>query len=194
MPLPQSDCRPADDDLAYFSLRPQIWADELIIADGSTSGPDRAQALRIIDLFYMFWATGDDNLPEEALSPGFIDRTSSSGRSGGREGIALAGEQLRHAPPDLSLGFIKIMLTDRHVTVHLDFTGHFTGTFRRVKGRCQLVHFVITDVIRIEEGRIAELWRVEDSLALYDQMGMLPRTGIADALRVLFSQNLPRTL
>jgi hypothetical protein len=59
----------------------------------------------------------------------------------------------------------------RTTTVHIDFKGHFTGTFGKTKGQGQAIDFVATDLLKVTNGRITDNWHIEDNLTLLTQMG-----------------------
>ncbi len=59
-----------------------------------------------------------------------------------------------------------------YVTVHMSFTGHFTGTFAKAKGKGQPIAFNATDLVRVENGRITDNWHIEDNLTLLQEMGV----------------------
>ena len=65
-----------------------------------------------------------------------------------------------------------IVAVDRVVT-HLCFKGHFTGTWKEVKGQGQPIDFIGTDIYRIANGKIAENWHLEDNLTLLQQVGIV---------------------
>lgn len=64
------------------------------------------------------------------------------------------------------------MAGDR-VSVRLHFRGHFTGQFGTVQGAGQAVDFAAFDLYRVEDGRIAENWHLEDNLTLMQQLGLV---------------------
>ena len=134
---------------------------------------ERAATLQAVSLFYTFWNTGDASLLQQALSPGFTDRTLPDGRPQGPEGPAFASRTFRTAVPDLAVHVEKVVVAGRYVTVHMKFTGHFTGTFGSVKGQGAGVAFIATDLLEIDQGRIINNWHIEDNLTLFKQMGIV---------------------
>lgn len=133
----------------------------------------RVATLQAVSLFYSFWNTGDAALLQQALSPGFTDRTLPEGRPQGPEGPAFASRMFRAAVPDLAVNVEKVVVAGRYVTVHMKFTGHFTGTFGAVKGHGASVAFIATDLLEVDQGRIINNWHIEDNLTLFKQMGLV---------------------
>ena len=55
---------------------------------------------------------------------------------------------------------------------HIEFHGHFTGTFGKTAGAGQVIDFIATDLIEIAVGRATDNWHIEDNLTLLTQMGV----------------------
>ena len=151
-----------------------VRINDLIVA---TSVPDaqRDATLKAVRAFYEFWNSGDEAFLKEAIAPTFTDRTLPPGRPQGPEGPAFASRQFRAAVPDLTVTVEKMILAGDYVTVHMRFTGHFTGTFGRVQGNGQAIAFIATDLLKIENGRITDNWHIEDNLTLLRAWPRSPR-------------------
>jgi len=140
----------------------------------ATTIPDaqREATIKAARAFYDFWNSGDESLLKQALAPTFTDRTLPPGRPQGPDGPASASRRFRAAVPDLNVTIEKMIVGGDYVTVHMTFTGHFTGMFGRKRGNGQSIHFIATDLIKIENGRITDNWHIEDNLTLLQQMGV----------------------
>lgn len=158
---------------------PAAAAEEATIKDlivtGATSPTERAGVERAVRAFYAFWNTGDEALLREALAPGFTDHTLPPGRPQGPEGPAFASRSFRRTVPDLHVTIEKMVIAGEYVTVHMHFTGHFTGEFGTTRGGGQPIDFIATDLVRVTAGRISDNWHIEDNLTLLWQMGLMPR-------------------
>jgi predicted ester cyclase len=148
-----------------------VKIDDLVIA---TPSPDaeRGVTMKAVRAFYDFWNTGDEGLLKEAIAPNFTDHTLPPGRPQGPEGPAFASRRFRAAVPDLKVTVKKMILAGDYVTVHMNFTGHFTGKFGQTQGKGQPVPFTATDLVKIENGRITDNWHIEDNLTLLQEMGV----------------------
>jgi predicted ester cyclase len=122
--------------------------------------------------FYDFWNTGDTAYLNEALAASFTDRTLPPGRPQGPEGPAYASRQFRAAVPDLKVDVEKMVVSGEYVTVHMVFTGHFSGRFGSTQGTGQPIRFIATDLLRIRGGHVTDNWHLEDNLTLFQQMGV----------------------
>jgi predicted ester cyclase len=65
-----------------------------------------------------------------------------------------------------------VVVANDYVTVHMNFKGHFTGTFGKTKGQGQSIDFIATDLLKVTNGRITDNWHIEDNLTLLTQMGV----------------------
>ncbi|MGA1856029.1 ester cyclase [Azospirillum sp. 11R-A] len=126
--------------------------------------------------FYEFWNSGDTAYLKQAVSDRFTDRTLPAGRPQGPEGPAFASRGFRTAVPDLGVMVEKMIVAGDYVTVHMTFTGHFSGKFGDTAGKGQAIRFIATDLLKVEDGRITDNWHIEDNLTLFQQME-LARTG-----------------
>ncbi|PWC35938.1 ester cyclase [Azospirillum sp. TSO35-2] len=122
--------------------------------------------------FYDFWNTGDPAFLKRAIADRFTDRTLPSGRPQGPEGPAVASRNFRAAVPDLAVTVEKMIVAGDLVTVHMVFTGHFSGRFGQTTGQGQAIRFLATDLLKVENGRITDNWHIEDNLTLLQQMGI----------------------
>jgi predicted ester cyclase len=162
--------------LILAMLSPALAADgikinDLVIADRIPAA-QREATVKAVRAFYDFWNTGDETLLKQAIAENFTDRTLPPGRPQGPEGPVFASRQFRAAVPDLKVTVEKMIVADNYVTVHMSFTGHFTGTFGRTQGKGQPIDFIATDLVKVANGRITDNWHIEDNLTLLQQMGV----------------------
>ena len=114
--------------------------------------------------------TSDSNTT--AIAPSFTDHTLPPGRPQGPQGPSFASKNFRAAVPDLSVEVRKMVVADYYVTVHMEFKGHFTGSFGHSKGQGQAIDFIATDLLKVVDGRITDNWHIEDNLTLLSQIGV----------------------
>lgn len=119
-----------------------------------------------------FWNTGDPAYASAALAPSFKDPTLPTGRAQGIAGPLQASQAFRTAVPDLTAEISDMVVAGDRVAVHLRLKGHFTGLFRDVAGKGQVIDFQAFDLYRIQGGQIVENWHLEDNLGLMQQMGI----------------------
>ena len=70
-----------------------------------------------------------------------------------------------------------MMLIGDRVVGRLHFTGHFSGKFGSgsdaKQGDGRAIDFIAVDIYRIEGGRIADNWHLEDNLTFLKQIGVV---------------------
>jgi predicted ester cyclase len=148
-----------------------VRIDDLVVASPA-SDQQGAIDMKAVRAFDDFWNTGDETLLKQAVGANFTDHTLPPGRPQGPEGPAFASRQFRGAVPDLGVEVEKMIVAGNYVTVHMKFTGHFTGKLGRTEGQGQEISFIATDLVKVEDGRIADNWHIEDNLTLLKQMGV----------------------
>jgi predicted ester cyclase len=162
--------------LTLLLSTPALAADSVRINDLVVAAPipdaQREATMKAVRAFYDFWNTGDEALLKEAIAPSFTDHTLPPGRPQGPQGPAFASRQFRAAVPDLEVTVEKMIVAGDYVTVHMSFTGHFTGRFGQTQGKGQPIPFIATDLVKIENGRITDNWHIEDNLTLLQEMGV----------------------
>jgi predicted ester cyclase len=163
--------------LTFFLCLPALAADGVTINDlviaSQIPEAQREATVKAVRAFYAFWNTGDEALLKEAIAPNFTDHTLPPGRPQGPEGPAFASNQFRAAVPDLKVTVEKMIVAGDYVTVHMKFTGHFTGESGQTPGNGQPIAFIATDLVKVENGRIADNWHIEDNLTLLQEMGIV---------------------
>lgn len=157
--------------LANPAFADDVKIDEVIVAS-QIPAAQRDATLQAAKRFYRFWNSGDRTTLDAAIAPGFIDRTLPPGRPQGPQGPAFASEHFRAAVPDLRVHVRKLIVAGDYVTVHMEFTGHFTGTFGATKGNGQSIDFIATDLLKVSDGRVTDNWHIEDNLTLLTKMGV----------------------
>jgi predicted ester cyclase len=148
-----------------------VKINDLVVAS-SISDAQREATMKAVRAFYDFWNTGDEALLKQAVAPDFTDHTLPPGRPQGPQGPAFAARRFRAAVPDLKVTVEKMIIAGDYVTVHMNFTGHFTGRFGQTQGKGQSVPFIATDLVKIENGRVTDNWHIEDNLTLLQEMGV----------------------
>lgn len=144
---------------------------EVVLEKGETI-ESKSQEILAARHYAAFWGTGDKSHIDEALDQNFVDRTLPDGRQQGLQGPLDASVVFRSAIPDLKVEIEKMIVATDHVVLHLNFEGHFTGTFKGIEGNGQKINFIATDIYKIKNGKITDNWHIEDNLTLFQQMGI----------------------
>jgi predicted ester cyclase len=149
----------------------EVRIDDPVIGKTVSTAQNEA-TMKATKAFYRFWNTGDETVLKAAIAPTFTDHTLPPGRPQGPEGPSFASKNFRTAVPDLGVEVKKLIVAGDYVTVHMEFKGHFTGTFGTTKGQGQAIDFIATDLLKVTDGRITDNWHIEDNLTLLSQMGV----------------------
>lgn len=83
-------------------------------------------------------------------------------------------EQIRTAIPDL-IFTVKVgpIIAGGHIVGHWNAVGHYAGLFPGAAAEVGTkVSFNGTDILRIEDSKVAEYWLVSDNLSLTTQLGI----------------------
>jgi len=161
--------------LAAPARADEVKIDDLVVAT-TVPAAERDATVTAAKGFYQFWNSGDEAVLRAAISDNFVDHTLPAGRPQGPQGPAFASRNFRAAVPDLSVEVVKMIVAGDYVTVHMQFRGHFTGSFGTTKGSGQAIDFIATDLIKITGGRVTDNWHIEDNLTLLSKMGVAKLT------------------
>jgi steroid delta-isomerase-like uncharacterized protein len=118
---------------------------------------------------------GNESAAEELLAADFVDRTPFPGVSPDRDGVKRLFIALRLAFPDLHAKIHDQLAEKDKVATRKTFRGTHRGEFLGISPSGRSVSFDVIDVVRIEDGRIAEHWNVLDLMGLLQQIGPQPR-------------------
>jgi len=130
------------------------------------------------------WGQGRLDLLPELYADDVVDHSPLSGQAGGREGLRVGVEAFRAAFPDLAMELHGTLADGDTGVDWWTLTGTHRGPLGALAATGRSVRFSGSDVVRVRDGRIAELWHVEDMLALALQLAA-PGTAPADAVRAL---------
>jgi predicted ester cyclase len=120
-----------------------------------------------------FWNTGQARYAEAALARNFVDRTLPPGRLQGFKGVLEASKNFRAAIPDLRAEIEELLVVNDRAVVRYIFMGHFTGSFKDLKGDGREISFRTLDIYRVQNGQISDDWHLEDNLSLMEQLGVV---------------------
>lgn len=114
---------------------------------------------------------GNESAAEELLAADFVDHSPFPGVSPDREGVKRLFAALRQAFPDLRAKIHDQLAEKDRVATRKTFRGTHRGEFLGIAPTGRSVSFDVIDVVRVEEGRIAEQWNVIDLMGLLQQIG-----------------------
>lgn len=131
----------------------------------------------LIERFYRDVIEGGNlNLIDELSTDDFVDHEEGlPGQPPGKEGIHYFVNAVRTAFPDIRVKSLEPLLADGNMeAAHVVLTGTHRGEMAGVAGTGKSVEFDGTDIIRVEDGKVAEHWGTTDNLRLMQQIGAIP--------------------
>ena len=144
----------------------------------STKEHEMAGGQGLIKRFYDEVLTGGNlSLIDELVTDDVVDHEEGfPGQPPGKEGVKFYVNAIRTAFPDLAVKTSEPALADGNLeAVHTVLTGTHQGDFAGVPASGKSVEFSGIDIIRVEDGKVAEHWGSTDTLSLMQQIGAVPK-------------------
>ena len=119
---------------------------------------------------------GNIALVDELIADDFVDHEEPfPGQPQGKEGVVFYVNAIRSAFPDLKVKTAEPALADGNLeALHGVLTGTHQGDFVGIAPTGRNVEFGGIDIIRVQDGKVAEHWGVTDTLTLMQQIGAVP--------------------
>lgn len=150
-----------------------LVATQSITFDRSLDKNTLKQMVRAARLYYTFWNTGQSKYLNAALASKFVDNTLPTGRPQGETGVKEASKNFRLGFPDLHCSVADLLITGDKVTARLIFTGTSLGNYMGQRPTGKPVQFTAIDILQIQNGKISQIWHVEDDFALLTQLNVI---------------------
>jgi steroid delta-isomerase-like uncharacterized protein len=136
-----------------------------------------AEGTGLIKRFYEdVIANGDLALVDELTTDDLADHVEGlPGQPAGREGVKFFVSAMRQAFPVLRVKSIEPTMTDGNLeAARVIITATHEGELMGVGATGKTVEFESIDIIRVEDGKVAEHWGVTDTMSLMQQLGAIP--------------------
>jgi predicted ester cyclase len=122
------------------------------------------------------FSTGDLSVIDEVVSPDFVEH--QRGAAPGREGLKAMIRRLRTWFPDLRLTVVDMAVSGDKVgdKIWARVVARATNT-EPVMGKPPTgkpIEIDIIDIMRVVDGKLVEHWGVPDTLAMMEQVGLVP--------------------
>lgn len=117
---------------------------------------------------------GERSVLDTLTTPDFVQHNLTTGMDAGRE-EAKRGNELAHmAFPDVTITNDDIVAEGNRVVLRFTFKGTQTGQLGNIAPTGKKTEFSRIGIFRLVEGKIAEIWMLNDFLRSYQQLGVLP--------------------
>lgn len=123
---------------------------------------------------------GNMSVVDEFLIPDFVEHEElPSGIPPGREAPKVLFTMLRSAFPDFKATIEHLIAEGDEVVLHMTWTGTHEGEFMGIPPTGKRISINVIDILGIAEGKFVEHWGVMDSMAMMQQLGVVPAPGQA---------------
>jgi steroid delta-isomerase-like uncharacterized protein len=121
-------------------------------------------------------SSGQLDLIDELTTDDLVDHEEGlPGQPSGKEGVKFFVNAMRDAFPDIQAKTTEPTLTDANLeAARVVLTGTHKGELMGVAPTDRNVEFESVDIIRVEDGKVAEHWGVTDVMSLMQQLGAIP--------------------
>jgi steroid delta-isomerase-like uncharacterized protein len=124
---------------------------------------------------------GNISAIDELLIPDFVEHEElPPGIPPGREAPKVLFTALRSAFPDLKATIEYLIAEGDEVVLHMTWTGTHEGEFMGIPPTGKRISINVIDILGIAEGKFVEHWGVMDSMAMMQQLGVIPAPGRVD--------------
>ena len=129
---------------------------------------NKALARRYLELYN----TGNLRIADELIAPDFVDQTRPD-LPPGPEPVKRVVAELRSAFPDAQATIEQLIAEGDRVAFRFFLQGTHQGTFAGIAPTGKVVRLTGTDVVRIADGKLRELWSSQDTLNWALQLGLV---------------------
>lgn len=119
------------------------------------------------------WQDGRFERAADILHPEFVDHNPAPGQAPGIAGLVAFAALIKKAIPDQKFELVKLFSAGDMVVDHWILRGTHTGPLGIIPPTGRTVEFHGTDIVRIADRRIIEIWHVEDMLTMFAQLGLV---------------------
>ena len=118
---------------------------------------------------------GNMRVIDELLIPDFVEHEElPPGIPPGREAPKVLFTMLRSGFPDIKATIEHLVAEGDQVVLHMTWTGTHEGEFMGIPPTGKSISINVIDILVIAEGRFVEHWGVMDSMAMMQQLGVVP--------------------
>jgi steroid delta-isomerase-like uncharacterized protein len=121
-----------------------------------------------------FLSKGDVKVVDEVVDANVISHSPFPDQKPGAEGLKEAILQFREAFPDLHTKAEDILSDGDKVIGRFTVTGTQKGEFMGMPASGKQFTYEEIAIVRFKNGKIVEHWAVTDTLAMMQQLGMIP--------------------
>jgi steroid delta-isomerase-like uncharacterized protein len=130
-------------------------------------------------VFHRFWeeavSAGNLDAIDELVADDIVEHEEGfPGQPPGKEGVKFFVSTLREAFPDIKATVGNTLADGNLAAGEATLTGTHKGEFMGVPASDKSFEISSVDIIRVEDGKVAEHWGVTDTMSLMQQIGAIP--------------------
>ncbi|MBE7471500.1 MAG: ester cyclase [Anaerolineae bacterium] len=123
---------------------------------------------------------GNMSMADEFLAPDFVEHEElPPGIPPGREAPKVLFTMLRSAFPDFKATIEHLIAEGDEIVLRMTWTGTHEGEFMGIPPTGKRISINVIDILGMAEGKCVEHWGVMDSMAMMQQLGVVPAPGQA---------------
>jgi len=127
---------------------------------------------QLVENYGRVWDTdAPEGLADQIFSADVVDHNPQPGQGQGREGIKQIIDLYHAAFPDLRVTNDEIIVSGDRAVLRWSATGTHQGNQLGVPATHRRVRMTGIDILRLEDGRIAERWGEANGLEMMQQIG-----------------------
>lgn len=153
-----------------------ILLSELLIV--SCSAPESSQKQQIQEavhsMFEEGWNRGFITSFEETVADSVLFHYTGSPRTLSRDEMSQFVVRWREAFPDLRMEVEELLIEDNLASARLTLSGTHEGAWAGAEPTGKRVTMALMMFFRFEDGKMVELWEVDDQLGFRRQLGLIP--------------------
>ena len=134
---------------------------------------NKATALKFVERINK----GDLTVVDDLFDPSYVDHETIPGVPPTREGLKQLFGMYLKAFPDMKITVTHVVAEGDLVVIHHLSTGTNKGEFMGMPATGKTVKYNEMHLVRFANGKVVEHWGVEDSMAMMQQLGLLPEPG-----------------
>ncbi|CAB3751223.1 ester cyclase [Paraburkholderia solisilvae] len=138
--------------------------------------PSEQAAQETVERFYQAFSSKDISLLRQVVTSDWEYIPEPPGAVPGPDQMSKIFENIATALPDMNVHILDLLVHGDRVGVRAEVTGTQTGTLLGIAATSKHVHFAIHSFHRMRDGLIAQTWHLEDWLAVFRQLGELPKS------------------
>jgi predicted ester cyclase len=138
-----------------------------------------AKAREAIERIYRAFANKDVALLREAVTPDWQYIPEPPGQKPGPDQMVPIFADLAAALPDMRIDILDLLVQGNRAGVRAEVSGTQTGPLMGIAATKKPIRFAIHSFHELsDDGRISKTWHLEDWLAVFRQLGEVPRPNL----------------